>query len=1203
MKSVSLIILTAAFLPFSSMTQSPAVAQTAGQPANQTYSIPAQSLSTALLQFANQTGLQLFYDSSVISGKRSPGVSGSMSRQAALQRILSGSGLAYRFTNATTVAISDPRDASSGAADADGTLLGVITVDVDGGQSTVYTPYETAGPTDFISEQEIERFRGSSPADLFVGTPGVSSGEARNGGGSVDINIRGMQGFGRVYTTVDGAENQLSVYQGYQGVSNRSFLDPDFLAGIDITKGASTDKWGNAGSVAMRTFNAEDIVKPGETWGFRVRGGVGTNTGEAPVAGNLSGLAFENSLSRIGNPEGKVGTATPSETGLDRPDWFRPTQGSASVLAARKGEHFDFLAGYAHRKRNNYFAGTNGPTVEPELIGPQPGPPGFFYENFIQNGALTNYRAGEEVLNTALETRSWLFKLTPHLGDDKNLTFGYNRVRIESGERLASREASRNGQTVQQAQDSATNLDTFTAQYEWDPVDNDLIYLKSNFFWNHLEQLNPNRISFGTGMFVPVDGLAEDFRVGTIVDNWGYNLSNLSHIEMDAGDLDLTYGLNYRGEQLRTSEFFDALSVLFDPGKANRHELAGFLEAAYTPVDWLTLDGGLRYSHYWMNDRRDTPRKFLERSGGPTGFKTDDGGISPSAGITVTPFDGAQFYVDYSNALRYPSLFESAFTGGVIVDFAQKPEQSRNWELGLNLIGDDVLAEGDRAMAKFGYFNWDVNDYLARRVQDDAIAIVNIDRARFEGLEFSGRYEVNGFTADLAANYYLNIEYCETANTCAASTLYGDYATNHVPPEYEVSLTLSQELFDDLLTVGGRVRHVGPRPIDAGEVTGTGLLPFIRPIEWEPFTVVDLFSELKLNDNLTAAFRVENLFDEFYVDPLSLVTKPAPGRTFYASLTAEVGGDATTSGPFLPFLDVLDNGNRWSGFHAGVHAGGVYGRQWGDTTSLDGTFNELAALESPDFISRSSLMGGQIGYGWQFNNGLVLGFEADWSKTYMRKKEEIFAGPTDDPALTDGEEVAILNYKIDWVSEISGKIGYALTDNILVYATGGLALQNGTTGREQYVQTNNNGFETSILSVDKGTSFTRRGFTVGGGLEYAIDDRWSIAANYSYSRFRPKKIKLKKASAGGARQSSGKVVGQEERFTTLLPEASCQWLLTLIGNPLFPWLTQDYWNSQCLPRNIVFDVLERPLSEIKNGRQEEARFETHAFKIKLNYKF
>ncbi len=163
---------------------------------------------------------------------------------------------------------------------------------------SVDAPYSTAAPTNYISGENIERFRGSSPADMFRGTPGVMSGEARNGAGSIDVNVRGMQGLGRVTVKVDDAENQVTVYQGYQGISNRTFVDPDLLAGIGIIKGSDAASSGIAGTVAMRTLDAADIVKPGNTFGFRAKGGLGGNTA-TPEPGTKAGYSISGTISAL----------------------------------------------------------------------------------------------------------------------------------------------------------------------------------------------------------------------------------------------------------------------------------------------------------------------------------------------------------------------------------------------------------------------------------------------------------------------------------------------------------------------------------------------------------------------------------------------------------------------------------------------------------------------------------------------------------------------------------------------------------------------------------------------------------------------------------------------------------------------------------------------------------------------------------------
>ncbi|OCW58371.1 TonB-dependent receptor domain-containing protein [Hoeflea olei] len=1094
--------------------------------------IPAQPLASALIAFSRQTGVEVFVASQDAAGKRSTAVSGALRPEAALQHLLSGAGLSYSFTNPTTVTISDRIAAAHAPAADDGSLLlDTITVNGGGREGSVYSPYQTAGAAAHISGEKIERFRGSSPADMFRGTPGVMSGEARNGAGSIDPNVRGMQGFGRVATTIDGAENAVTIYQGYQGLSNRTFVDPDFIASVDVLKGADTASWGNAGSISMRTLSADDIVKPGDTWGVRVKGGVGGNT-SGPVAGNKAGYRYNNPLGSVSNPTTGYGSATASPTGMDRPSLLSPTSGSGSIVGAYKGEGFDILGGYARRKQGNYHAGTHGAAANPVSTGPRPFcyangvcNPDFLYRDVIENGGLSNYRAGEEVLNTQLETESWLFKLNADIGSDQKLQLGYTGYRSEAGDRLASAQSGYMSQALQQAQTTGTSLDTFTARYRWNPEGNDLVDMKANAYWTHLEQRNPLR-GGRWGVTAESVGLPAGYRVGSDTDMWGGSISNTSLVSLDHADLNLTYGLSYRAEDTRGSRHAAALEGWVTPRDGIRQEVAGYVKGSYKPFewDWLTLNAGLRYSHFWSKDRVDPyERSQVDNDRVVVGYETDAGGFSPSVGITVEPFEGTQVYASYSSMMRAPSIIESVSAfNSVVANNAVRPERSNNWEIGANFNRDGLMRPDDRAMLKLGYFNWNVKDYLARGIIVDptnpnalGLDITNIHRAKFSGLELSGRYEAGGFTAELAANYFLNVEYCRTAATCEDKTLYADYATNHVQPEYTVDLTLSQKLLQDRLTIGGRISHVGPRAIGHGDVTAQGAQQFITPVRWDPYRLVDVFAEYKISGNLTASIRVENLFDQYYVDPLGLVSQPGPGRTFYASLTGTFGGDQSLNPAFSPFSGgaygaasgVVD----WTGLYAGMHAGGAFSGERGTTTALDGTTNATTRAESTDLDMKNGLFGVQAGYNWQFANGIVLGVEADWSRTWMNGKQKTVS--TEAGLADAGSAQALTYHDVDWVSTIRGRLGYALGNRWMVYGTGGLALARESLAREQYWRKDSYSPVTTIASVER-TKKTRLGFTLGAGTEYAINDRWSLSTSYAYSHFGSADFEFQSARAG-----------------------------------------------------------------------------------------
>lgn len=156
----------------------------------------------------------------------------------------------------------------------------------------------------------------------------------------------------------------------------------------------------------------------------------------------------------------------------------------------------------------------------------------------------------------------------------------------------------------------------------------------------------------------------------------------------------------------------------------------------------------------------------------------------------------------------------------------------------------------------------------------------------------------------------------------------------------------------------------------------------------------------------------------------------------------------------------------WSGIYIGAHVGGGYSdSSWTDPiTGLgNGTFNNFGFLG-----------GAQVGANVQFNR-LVLGLEGDFSWTSLKASS----------ADSIGEAI---NTTVPWTSTVTGRVGAAF-DRLLVYGKGGLAL-----AQDQSSLTDLGG----NISTD---SFLRTGWTVGGGLEYALDDNWSAKIEYDYLGF------------------------------------------------------------------------------------------------------
>lgn len=178
-----------------------------------------------------------------------------------------------------------------------------------------------------------------------------------------------------------------------------------------------------------------------------------------------------------------------------------------------------------------------------------------------------------------------------------------------------------------------------------------------------------------------------------------------------------------------------------------------------------------------------------------------------------------------------------------------------------------------------------------------------------------------------------------------------------------------------------------------------------------------------------------------------------------------------------PSLAPLPQTFSWAGFYVGVHGGYVWGK---DTTreylTVPWTFIGLQNSYEP----KGGIFGLHAGGNVQFGN-IVAGIEADVD--FGRIKGG-FVDPPAPPFNPGGRG----NTVIDTQGSLRARIGYAF-DNVLVYATGGLALANHKS--------------TYFNWPGVGESFTRtiKGYTVGGGVEYALTQSISIRGEYRFTEF------------------------------------------------------------------------------------------------------
>jgi len=101
-------------LLLSGLPAGPAQAETVAESKLVRFDIPAQPVATALLRFSEQAGIQVTMPGADTRAINTPGVQGSYQAGEALRLLLLGTGLQYRYVDATTVVVTAP--ASAGAA-------------------------------------------------------------------------------------------------------------------------------------------------------------------------------------------------------------------------------------------------------------------------------------------------------------------------------------------------------------------------------------------------------------------------------------------------------------------------------------------------------------------------------------------------------------------------------------------------------------------------------------------------------------------------------------------------------------------------------------------------------------------------------------------------------------------------------------------------------------------------------------------------------------------------------------------------------------------------------------------------------------------------------------------------------------------------------------------------------------------------------
>ncbi|SFQ28131.1 hemoglobin/transferrin/lactoferrin receptor protein [Nitratireductor indicus] len=209
-----------------------------------------------------------------------------------------------------------------------------------------------------VDREELERIQPNTAADVFRSVPGVAA--SMNGDDpATAINIRGMQQYGRVVVTLDGAR------QDYWRVGHGSgsfYVEPELLKEVTVIRGPVSNTFGTGGIggvVAFETMDARDFLKSNERWALSEKLSYETN-GKGFLTSTTGAYRFTDNFDVIGNLVYRDLDAYKDGNG-DTVPWTENSVLSGYLKGSfRFAEDQELKLGMVQQKYNDFITGSSG---------------------------------------------------------------------------------------------------------------------------------------------------------------------------------------------------------------------------------------------------------------------------------------------------------------------------------------------------------------------------------------------------------------------------------------------------------------------------------------------------------------------------------------------------------------------------------------------------------------------------------------------------------------------------------------------------------------------------------------------------------------------------------------------------------------------------------------------------------------------------
>ncbi len=167
-----------------------------------------------------------------------------------------------------------------------------VTASAPVGEPVVVPTYGALAPTSVWTRGELQPLQPSDVADILDLVPSVNTQTTPNDPGAA-VSVRGLQDFGRVNVTIDGARQNFQ--KSGHGANGTFYFDTEMLRAVEVTRGPSVGADGGGaigGTVSFTTLDADDVLAPDENVAVRLKATGETNApsfmGHGEAAARLS---------------------------------------------------------------------------------------------------------------------------------------------------------------------------------------------------------------------------------------------------------------------------------------------------------------------------------------------------------------------------------------------------------------------------------------------------------------------------------------------------------------------------------------------------------------------------------------------------------------------------------------------------------------------------------------------------------------------------------------------------------------------------------------------------------------------------------------------------------------------------------------------------------------------------------------------------